>query len=330
MGIRIGGIGSYVPAQAVSNHELVRTVDSSHEWIVSKTGILERRFAASDEAPSDMGTRAALRCLHAAGLDKADVDLIVVASATPDQSQPAVACLIQDKLGIAERRCPAFDVNSVCAGFVFALDVAQSLLLANPIQFRNALVIGTDAFSKIMNWQDRRSCVFFGDGAGAVLLERTSWDDPRRFHFRLGSDGRGSHCIEVPAGGTRMPVTAEVLEKRLNTFRMQGSQVWEFAIETVPRVIRQLLDEQELELQQIDLVILHQSNLRMIEALMSSLGLPLERTVTTIEEYGNTAAASIPITLQKAWHMGRIGPGSRVVLCGFGGGLSWGAALLEW
>jgi 3-oxoacyl-[acyl-carrier-protein] synthase-3 len=330
MGIRIGGIGAYVPDQVVSNHELVRTLDSSHEWIVSKTGILERHFSAPGEAPSDMGTRAALRCLNAAGLDKADVDLIVVACATPDQSQPAVACLIQDKLGIAERRCPAFDVNSVCAGFVFALDVAQSLLLANPNQFRNALVIGTDAFSKIMNWQDRRTCIFFGDGAGAVLLERSSWDDPRRLHFRLGSDGRGSHCIEVPAGGTRIPVTAEVLEKRLNTFSMQGSQVWEFAIDTVPRVIHQLLDDHELEPRQIDLLILHQSNLRMIEALMRSLGLPMERTVTTIEEYGNTAAASIPITLQKAWQMGRIRPGSRVVLCGFGGGLSWGAALLEW
>jgi 3-oxoacyl-[acyl-carrier-protein] synthase-3 len=330
MGIRIGGIGAYVPDKVVTNHELVRTLDSSHEWIVSKTGILERRFSAPNEAPSDMGTQAALSCLSAAGVDKANVDLIVVACATPDQSQPAVACLIQDKLGIAERRCPAFDVNSVCAGFVFALDVAQSMLLANPNQFRNALVIGTDAFSKIMNWQDRRTCIFFGDGAGAVLLERTSWDDPRRFHFRLGSDGRGSHCIEVPAGGTRTPVTAEVLEKRLNTFTMQGSRVWEFAIETVPHVIRQLLDEQELEPQQIDLLVLHQSNLRMIEALMGSLGLPMERTVTTIEEYGNTAAASIPITLQKAWQMGRIGPGSRVVLCGFGGGLSWGAALLEW
>jgi 3-oxoacyl-[acyl-carrier-protein] synthase-3 len=277
-----------------------------------------------------MGTHAALRCLNAARVDKSDVDLIVVACATPDQSQPAVACLIQDKLGIAERRCPAFDVNSVCAGFVFALDVAQSMLLANTNQFRNALVIGTDAFSKIMNWQDRRTCIFFGDGAGAVLLERSSWDDPRRFHFRLGSDGRGSHCIEVPAGGTRQPVTAEVLEKRLNTFNMQGSQVWEFAIDTVPRVIRQLLEEQELDPKEIDLLILHQSNLRMIEALMGSLGLPMERTITTIEEYGNTAAASIPITLQKAWQMGRIGPGSRVVLCGFGGGLSWGAALLEW
>ena len=330
MGIRIGGIGAYVPDKVVTNHELVRTLDSSHEWIVSKTGILERRLSAPNEAPSEMGTRAALRCLNAAGVDKADVDLIVVACATPDQSQPAVACLIQDKLGIAERRCPAFDVNSVCAGFVFALDVAQSMLLANHNQFRNALVIGTDAFSKIMNWQDRRTCIFFGDGAGAVLLERTSWDDQRRLHFRLGSDGRGRHCIEVPAGGTRMPVTAEVLEKRLNTFSMQGSQVWEFAIDTVPRVIRQLLDDHELEPQQIDLLILHQSNLRMIEALMASLGLPMERTVTTIEEYGNTAAASIPITLQKAWQMGRIGPGSRVVLCGFGGGLSWGAALLEW
>src|SRR3954452_18686093 len=216
MGIRIAGVGSYVPSRSVSNHELAERVDTSHEWIVAKTGIEARRIAEASEAPSDMGCRAARRCLEQAGVSATAVDLIVVACATPDQSQPAVACIIQEKLGIAGGNCPAFDVNSVCAGFVFALDVAQSMMVANPGQFRNALVIGVDAFSKIMNWQDRRTCIFFGDGAGAVLLQQTSWDDPRRFHFRLGSDGRGSHCIEVPAGGTRRPVTAEILEKRLN------------------------------------------------------------------------------------------------------------------
>jgi 3-oxoacyl-[acyl-carrier-protein] synthase-3 len=328
MGMRISGVGAYVPDRVVTNHELTQTVDSSHEWIVGKTGIQQRRFCGPDEAPSDMGYQAALRCLQHAGVEPADVDLIVVACATPDQSQPAVACLIQEKLGIAAGHCPAFDVNSVCAGFVFALDVAQSLVLANPAQFRNALVIGTDAFSKIQNWQDRRSCVFFGDGAGAVLLTQTSGHE--RMHFRLGSDGRGAHCIEVPAGGTRKPVDADVLQKRLNTFVMQGSQVWEFAIETVPRVIRQLLAEHGLKPQQLELLILHQSNLRMIEALMRSLELPMDRTVTTIEEYGNTAAASIPITLERAQRMGLLARGSRVMLCGFGGGLSWGAALLDW
>jgi len=330
MGIRITGIGAYVPKRIVTNDEVARRVDTSHEWIVAKTGIAERHVAEPDEAPSDMACQAALRCLGQAGVDRSDVDLIVVACATPDQSQPATACLVQQKLGIGEGRCPAFDVNSVCAGFVFALSVAQGMMRDDRRRYRHALVIGADAFSKILNWKDRRTCFFFGDGAGAVLLSQTEADDDRRIHFLLGSDGRGSRAIEVPAGGTRRPVDAEVLEKRLNTFVMDGPKVWEFAIDTVPRTIRALLVEHGLGAGALDLVVLHQSNLRMIEAIMQALALPMERTVTTIEGYGNTAAASIPITLEKAWQEGRLGAGARVMLCGFGGGLSWGAALLDW
>jgi 3-oxoacyl-[acyl-carrier-protein] synthase-3 len=216
----------------------------------------------------------------------------------------------------------------VCAGFVFALNVAQSMMLSNQGQFRNVLVIGTDAFSRILNWRDRRTCVFFGDGAGAVLLTQDTSE--RRINFQMGSDGRGRHCIEVPAGGTRMPVDAQVLEKRLNTFTMDGPKVWDFAMQVVPRAIRSLLAQHNLTANDLDLLVLHQSNLRMIESLMVSLELPMEKTVTTIETYGNTAAASIPLTLRKAWLEGRLRPNSRVMLCGFGGGLSWGAALVDW
>src|ERR1700690_2035462 len=329
MGIRIAGVGGYVPDTLVTNAELAKTVDTSDEWIVAKTGILERRFSGPDEAPSDMGYQAALRCLDHAGIDKSAVDLIVVACATPDQSQPAVACMVQEKLGISDRQVPAFDVNSVCAGFVFSLNVAQSMMLATPKQYRVALVIGTDAFSKIMNWGDRRTCVFFGDGAGAVLLSQTDADD-RRIHFRLGSDGRGRRDIQVLAGGTRMPITAEVLAKRQHTFTMDGPKVWDFAVHAVPRPILGLLAEHGLKASDMDLVILHQSNLRMIHAIMEALGLPLERAVTTVEHYGNTAAASIPLTLQKALDVGRLRSGSRVMMYGFGGGLSWGAALADW
>lgn len=328
MGIRITGIGGYVPERVVTNHELVKTANTSHEWILAKTGIVERRLSAPGEAPSDMGVRAAQRCLHNAGVDKSAVDLIVVACATPDQSQPATACLLQEKLGISEGQCPAFDVNSVCSGFVFALDVAQSMMLAAPQQFRHALVVGADAFSKILNWSDRRTCIFFGDAAGAVLLSHT--DDDRRIHFRLGSDGRGSRCIEVPAGGSKVPITPEVLEKRLNTFSMDGPKVWDFAMRTVPRAIVQLLTEHGMRPRDLDLLVLHQSNLRMIENIMTVLELSMEQTVTTVEMYGNTAAASIPLTLEKAYEAGRLKPGSKVMLCGFGGGLSWGAALVEW
>lgn len=330
MGVRITGLGAYVPDKVLTNDELARRVDTSHDWIVAKTGIVERRIAAPGEAPSDMAHEAALRCLADAGVDRTAVDLIVVACATPDQSQPAVACLVQEKLGIADRGCPAFDVNSVCAGFVFALNVAQGMMLADRTRFRHALVIGADAFSKILNWNDRRTCFFFGDGAGAVLLSQEESESDRRMFFHLGSDGRGRRCIEVPAGGTRRPVDAEVLEKRLNTFVMDGHRVWEFAVNTVPQTIRALLAEHGLRPNDLDLLILHQSNLRMLEAIMKTLELPMERTVTTVERYGNTAAGSIPITLEWAVRLGRLRPGARVMLCGFGGGLSWGASLFEW
>lgn len=328
MGIRITGIGGYVPERVMTNHEFAKGVNTSHEWILAKTGIVERRISAPGEAPSDMGVRAAQRCLQNAGVDKSEVDLIVVATATPDQSQPATACLLQEKLGVAEGQCPAFDVSSVCSGFVFALDVAQSMMLASHTRFRHALVIGADAFSKIMNWNDRRTCIFFGDAAGAVLLSRT--DDERRIHFRLGSDGRGSRCIEVPAGGSKIPVTPEVLDKHLNTFNMDGPKVWDFAMRAVPRAIQQLLGEHNLKPRDLDLLVLHQSNLRMIENIMTALELSMEQTITTVETYGNTAAASIPLTLDKAREAGRLKAGSKVMLCGFGGGLSWGAALVDW
>jgi 3-oxoacyl-[acyl-carrier-protein] synthase-3 len=328
MGVRVSGVGAYVPARIVKNQELSERVDTSHEWIALKTGILERRVAAEDEAPSDLGCQAALRCLEDAGVDKNDVDLIIVACATHDQPQPSTACIVQAKLGISQGRCPAFDVSSVCAGFVFAMNVAQSMMLTSPELYRNVLVIGTDTFSKILNWKDRRTCVFFGDGAGAVLLTQTQ--QQRRFHFQLGCDGRGRDLIAVPGGGTRLPATPEVIEKKLNRFVMDGPKVWEFAVSTVPETIRGLLADHGLKPDDLDLLVLHQSNLRMLEAIMASLELPMQKTVTTVETYGNTAAASIPLTLAKARQSGLLREGARVMLCGFGGGLSWGAALGEW
>jgi 3-oxoacyl-[acyl-carrier-protein] synthase-3 len=202
------------------------------------------------------------------------------------------------------------------------------MMLGAPEQYRHALVIGADAFSKILDWSDRRTCVFFGDGAGAVVLSRTEGEE--RLDFLLGADGRGSAHIQVPAGGTKMPVTPEVLEARQNKFSMNGPKVWDFAVETVPRNVRALLSRHGLSPRDLDLVILHQSNLRMIEAIMGSLELPMERTFTTVQDYGNTAAASIPLTLQKASEAGILRPGSRVLVCGFGGGLSWGSALMRW
>jgi 3-oxoacyl-[acyl-carrier-protein] synthase III len=329
MGIQVSGVGAYVPEQAVTNHQIALMVDTTHEWITSKTGILERRICTEDLATSDLAYRAALQCLDNAGKDQSEIDLIIVATSSPDQIQPAVACLVQEKLGIAATQCPAFDVNSVCSGFVYALNVGHSMILAEPERFSNVLVIGSEVYSKILNWNDRRTCVFFGDGAGAVLLSHVP-NSNRRIQFLLGTDGRGNRYIGVPAGGTRKPIDEMVLEQQLNKFYMDGRKVWEFALATVPCIITDLLRQNNLTPQDLDLVILHQANLRMIEEIMHQLGLSMDKTVTTVSSYGNTAAASIPITLQKAFEEGKLYPGCRVALAGFGGGLSWGAALLEW
>ena len=331
MGIRVSGIGGYVPAKTMTNYELAMAVDTSDEWITTQ----DRDSRAADRGARRGAQRHGLpggAALPGAtpGVDKAAVDLIIVACATPDQSQPAVACMVQEKLGIAEGQCPAFDVNSVCAGFVFALNVAQGMMLTDPARYRNVLVIGTDTFSKILNWKDRRTCVFFGDGAGAVLLSQSDGDD-RRFHFHLGSDGRGREFIAVPGGGTRLPVSPGRDREAAEQVRDERPQGLGVRRRTPCReTIRSLLAEHGLAPADLDLLILHQSNLRMLEAIMTSLELPMEKTVTTVESYGNTAAASIPLTLQKAWEAGRLQPGARVMLCGFGGGLSWGAALFNW
>ncbi len=328
MGVYISGIGAYVPEQTVTNHELSQRVETTHQWISEKTGILERRICTEDIATSDLALEAARRCLDNAGRQADDIDMIIVATSSPDQIQPAVACLVQEKLGIACKFIPAFDINSVCAGFVYALNVAQSMLVADP-QLKHILVIGAEVYSRILNWEDRRTCVFFGDGAGAVLLSATS-SESRRIHFKLGSDGRGSRFIGVPAGGTRLPVDEMILDQRLNKFYMDGPKVWEFAVGTIPGVIKDLLAQHAMTPDDVDLFILHQANLRMIETIMAELGQPMEKTVTTVQTYGNTAAASIPVTLDRAFYEGKLSPGTKTVLAGFGGGLSWGAALLEW
>ncbi len=329
MGIWIRGLGAYIPENRVNNHQIASAIDTSDRWITQKTGILERRISSPEMATSDLALKAAENCLENAGINAEELDLIIVATSSPDQIQPAVACLVQEKLGISATHCPAFDVNSVCAGFVFAMHTGQGMMLSEPEQYRNVMVIGAETYSKILNWQDRKTCVFFGDGAGAVLL---SHSEHRKGHirFRLGSDGRGSSLIGIPAGGSRQPVNQSVLEQNLNKFTMDGRKVWEFATTLVAPAIRQLAERHGISVRDLDLVILHQANLRMIEQIMEQLELPMEKTVTTVQHYGNTAAASIPITLKKAFDEGRLFPGARVALCGFGGGLSWGTALLEW
>jgi 3-oxoacyl-[acyl-carrier-protein] synthase-3 len=324
------GVGAYVPEQRVTNEDIVRGgLNTTHEWISARTGIVERRIVAEEMATSDLATHAAQRCLANAGVLAQQVDLIVVATSSPDQLQPAVACMVQEKLGVAARHIPAFDVNSVCAGFVYGLQVAQGMMLSNPEQYRHVLVIGAETYSKILNWNDRRTCVFFGDGAGAMLLGQRP-DSAQQLSFLLGSDGRGSQYIGVPAGGTRLPVDSDILEQGLNKFYMNGPKVWEFALDTVPSVVDQILRRQNLTPDDVDLFVLHQANLRLIEAIMEKLGQSMEKTLTTVQHYGNTAAASIPITLQKAFEQGRLKPGTRVLVVGFGGGLAWGAALFEW
>lgn len=324
-GTAILGTGSYVPERVVTNEQLIASgLDTSHEWILEKTGIRERRIAGSEEATSDLAVCAAKRALEMAGLKAADLDLIICATSSPDHPIPATASIIQHKLGCA---AGALDVNAVCSGFVYALSVGFALRSSG--QARHVLVIGADTYSRLLDWGDRRSAVFFGDGAGAVVLGPAPGPDWLLSSVH-GSDGGGADKIMIAAGGSRLPATEEHVRARLTRFHMDGRAVWNFALDRMPAAVREVAARAGLSVADIGLLIPHQSNQRMLEACCESLGLEKERMFLNVDRYANTAAASIAIALDEALRQRRIGPGEPVVLVGFGGGLSWSAVCLRW
>jgi 3-oxoacyl-[acyl-carrier-protein] synthase III len=321
-GVQILGTGAYLPETVIPNEELGR-LGCDPEWIVQRTGIRERRRAAPQEATSDLAHQAALRCLERAGVASRDVDLILVATMTPDMLTPSTACFVQRRLGAV---APAMDVNAACSGFMYALVTGMQFIKTGCS--RRVLVIGSDAMSRILNPADKKTYPLFGDGAGAVLLGAAR-DDRGLLAYTLGSEGDDGALLSVPAGGSREPVTSAALAEGRQYLRMDGRAVFKWAVRTVVDVGRDVVRHAELTMDDIDLVLLHQANQRIVEAAASGLGVDRSRVLVNLDRYGNTSAASIPIVLDEAMAAGRIHPGNHVLLVGFGAGLTWGAGVLR-
>jgi len=315
---RIAGTGGYLPERCVTNADLAQRVDTSDDWIVARTGIRVRHIAADGEATSDLALAASRRALEAAGIAASEVDLIVVATTTPDMIFPSTACILQDKLGVAGG--PAFDVQAVCSGFVYALALADKMVAGGSA--RNALVVGAEIYSRILDWNDRGTCVLFGDGAGAVVLVPSA--NPGILSSHLHADGSHRRTLEV-----RGHVANGVIEDS-PYLTMDGHAVFRFAVKVLADVAREALDANAMTAADIDWLIPHQANIRIMDATAKKLGLPSSKVVATLDRHGNTSAASIPLALDVAVRDGRILPGHHVMLAGVGGGFAWGSILLRW
>lgn len=318
---RILGTGGYLPRKIVTNADLEKMVDTSDKWIVERTGIRERHIAADGETSCTMGVEAARTAMAAAGVGAQDIDLIVVATTTPDQVFPSTACLLQDKLGI--HGCAAFDIQAVCTGFVYALAIADKFIHTGSA--RCALVVGTETLSRITDWSDRGTCVLFGDGAGAVVLGAS--DHPGIMSSHLHADGQYKDLLKVPAGiskGYDKTVNGEAY------MHMEGSEVFKVAVMTLGRIVDETLAANEMKQSDVNWLVPHQANNRIIAATAKKLGIPMERVVMTVERHGNTSAASIPLAFDEAVRDGRIQRGDTVLMEAFGGGFTWGSVLLKY
>lgn len=319
------GLGSYVPEVAVANQEMAEALGTSDEWIRRRTGIERRHVLPSGRATSDMAAAAALRACRSAGLDPTEIELIVVATMTPDVGVPSTAALVQAHIGA--RAAAGFDVGSACAGFVHASMTADALLRTG--RFTNALVIGADAMTRIVDPESRETAVLFGDGAGAVVLGARGGRAVLLDHL-IGMDGAGADAITVPAGGSRLPASAATVASRQHFLQMQGNRVFRFASEILPRMVNEILARNGYTVDDVGLLVPHQANLRILEAAAERLGIPMERVAVDVDRRGNTGAGSIPLALERALSQRTIEPGALVCFAGFGAGLSWGASLMRW
>jgi 3-oxoacyl-[acyl-carrier-protein] synthase-3 len=322
--VSITGIGSHAPARVMKNDELAQIVDTSDEWIVERTGIRERRVAAPEEALSDLARPAAEAALRHAGLPASAVDLIVVATVTPDMLFPSTGAILADQLGAKD--AAAYDLSAGCTGFVYALVQAHGMVASGLVE--HALVVGGDVLSKVVDWEDRSTCVLFGDGAGAVVLERVP--EGGFLGFELGADGSGGSQLYMPAGGSRAPATAETVAERQHFAKMNGREVFKFATRVLVDSAEKVLDECDVPVEEIDVYVPHQANVRIIDHARKKLGIPEERTVVNVDRFGNTSSGSIPLALGDAEADGRLKEGEMVLMTGMGAGLTWGSALIEW
>ena len=324
MGLRVLGTGSYVPDAVVTNAHLHARFGFDSDWIVKRTGIRERRHVLPHQATSDLCHEAALRCIDQAGVDPKDIDLLVLATFTPDMAFPSTACLVQDRLKLS---CPAIEIEAACAGFMYALITGAAYVVSGASDL--ALIIGGDANSRVVNPADLKTYPLFGDGAGAVLLARGR-PDQGLLSYSLGADGGGADLLSRPACGSRLPPTPEVLSKGLHYMHMDGRAVFRWAVAILCDTIQDVLKASHLRPQDIDLYIPHQANVRIINAAIDVLHIPRNRLFNNLDRYGNTSAGSIPLALDEAVSEGRVRPGSLLVLSGFGAGLAWGTAVLRW
>ena len=323
------GTGSYLPEKVLTNDDLSKMVDTSDEWITTRTGIKERHIAADDQATSDLASEAARRAMTAAGVTPEEIDLIVVATVTPDMFFPSTACFVQRKIGATNAVC--FDISAACSGFLYALQVARHFLNAG--SRTTALVIGAEKLSSLVNWEDRNTCVLFGDGAGAVVIRAVDADTNapgRVLSTVMGSDGTLSDLLKVPGGGSALPITPENAASRPNTIHMEGRETFKHAVTRMCQASEQALEMAGLTKADIAMVIPHQANARIITAIADRLGLPEEKTFVNVDKYGNTSAATIPVALDEAHRQGRIKRGDIVLLVAFGGGFTWASSVLRW
>jgi 3-oxoacyl-[acyl-carrier-protein] synthase III len=322
-GVQIIATGSYVPGIVVRNEDLSK-YGCDPEWIIQRTGIHQRRHTPPDMCTSDLAAMAARRAMQSANVSPADVDLIVLGTFTPDLPVPSTACQVQIKLGL---RCAAFDVSAACAGFMYALVTAAQFVATG--SSRLALAIGADATSRIVDPHDKKTYPLFGDGAGAVLLAKGS-DDQGLVAYTLGADGSGEELLCMKGGGSRNPATVESVERGDHFMRMDGRPVFKWAVRLIDRSVHDVLDHARMRIDEVDLAVLHQANIRILDAAAEELGIDRRKLFVNLEQYGNTSAGSIPLALDEAMQQGRIRPGSKLLLCGFGAGLAWGTALWRW
>lgn len=323
--VGIIGLGSYVPQRIMTNKDLEQLMDTSDKWIVERTGIHERRVAAENEATSDLATKAAQEALKDAKITAAEIDLIIVATGTPDMAFPATACLVQDN--IKATNAAAFDISAACSGFIYALVTGSQFIKAG--LYRKVLVIGAETLSGITNWNDRNTGMLFGDGAGAAVLGET----PEGYGILgvdLGSDGSGGELLKVPAGGSRRPATLETILQKKHFIHMNGNEVFKFAVKIMGETTLKALANANLRAEDITYLVPHQANIRIIKSAAKRLGLPMEKVVVNVDKYGNTSAASIPIALDEAVKSGKIKSGDIIGLVGFGGGLTWASSIIKW
>ncbi len=321
----ITGIGVSLPDAVLTNSDLEKMVETSDEWIRTRTGISERRIAAPGKAASDLASEAALGAIASAGISPSDIDLIIVATVTPDMPFPATACIVQDKIGAS--RAAAFDLEAACSGFIYAMTVGAQFIETG--MYETVLVIGSETLSRIINWKDRSTCVLMGDGAGAVVLQQV----PEGYGLLgsyLGADGSGADLLKVPGGGSRCPASLESVVSGEHFLKMNGSEVFKFAVRIIGEAAERVLEKSGLTFADVDCYIPHQANYRIIEASARKFGLPMERVLVNIDRYGNTSAASIPIALFEGFQTGRISAGDIVLMVAFGGGLTWGASVMRW